>query len=90
MRPSASERYGAAPLPDRARLLFDENLAGRLVSLVGDEFPASAHVLDLGLGGATDEAIWPHAREHGFVLVTKDEDLHRGGGFFRVSTSGSQ
>jgi len=25
----------------------------------------------------TDSAIWAHARHHGFVIVTRDEDFHR-------------
>ena len=24
-----------------------------------------------------DRAIWAHARDHGFVIVTRDEDFHR-------------
>jgi len=27
--------------------------------------------------GASDEAIWTHAREMGFLIVTKDEDFQR-------------
>jgi predicted nuclease of predicted toxin-antitoxin system len=30
-----------------------------------------------GLTGASDCAIWQYAREHGLVVVTKDEDFHR-------------
>ncbi len=26
---------------------------------------------------APDRAIWSHARDHGFVIVSKDEDFHR-------------
>jgi len=58
------------------RLLLDENLSPRLVALLSDVFPQSAHVHDLGLGAADDEAIWRHAREHGFAIVTKDSDFH--------------
>lgn len=73
----ASGRFGAAPLPELPRLLFDENLSRRLVAILRDAFPGSSHILDRGLGGESDERIWLHAREHGFVLVTKDEDFHR-------------
>ena len=58
------------------RLLLDENLSPRLVALLSDVFPQSAHVHDLGLGSADDEAIWKHAREHGFAIVTKDSEFH--------------
>lgn len=29
------------------------------------------------MGGASDVRIWEHAREGGFLLITKDEDFHR-------------
>jgi predicted nuclease of predicted toxin-antitoxin system len=44
---------------------------------VHDLFPDSLHVRLLGKGGAADPIIWQLAREHGSVLVTKDEDFHR-------------
>jgi predicted nuclease of predicted toxin-antitoxin system len=34
-------------------------------------------VLEAGLGGAPDSAVWAHAGARGYVLVTKDEDFHR-------------
>ena len=33
------------------RLLFDENLSVRLPSTAADAYPASAHVIGVGLGG---------------------------------------
>jgi predicted nuclease of predicted toxin-antitoxin system len=59
------------------KLLFDENLAARLVRDLADLYPGSAHVLSLGLGGAGDRAIWARAGAEGFSLVTKDADFHR-------------
>lgn len=59
------------------KLLFDENLAARLVHDVHDLYPGSAHVLSIGLGGAADREIWSRAGAEGYVLVTKDEDFHR-------------
>lgn len=58
-------------------LLFDENLAARLAIHLARIYPQCAHVADRGLAGASDQAIWRHARDHGFVIVTKDEDFHR-------------
>jgi len=60
-----------------ARLLFDENLARRLVEDLADVFPGSAHVEDALGRGAADEAIWTHELEAGFLVVTKDEDFLR-------------
>ena len=59
------------------KLLLDENLSARLVGLLIDLYPGSSHVADEGLVGAPDEALWTHAAQHGFTLVTKDEDFHR-------------
>jgi len=57
------------------KLLFDEQLSPRLVHLLSDVFPESAHVHDLGLGSAKDAVVFEHARTHGFCIVTKDGDF---------------
>ena len=59
------------------RLLFDENLAARLVALLADVYPESTHLAHAGLLGAPDAAVWAHAAADGYVLVTKDEDFQR-------------
>jgi predicted nuclease of predicted toxin-antitoxin system len=67
-----------SPLADRAhRFLFDENLAARLVEALAETYPGSVHVGHVGLMGAPDRAIWQHAQENGFVIISKDEDFHR-------------
>jgi len=58
------------------KLLFDENLSFRLISLLSDVFPDSVHVHKIGLGNASDENIWEHARQHGYTIVSKDSDFH--------------
>lgn len=59
------------------RLLFDEQLSEHLPSLVAAAYPDSLQVRLLDAGGASDERVWELAREHGCILVTKDEDFHR-------------
>lgn len=59
------------------KLLFDENLAARLARDIADLFPESAHVIQLGLGGGRDRAIWDHAAAEEFTIVTRDEDFLR-------------
>ena len=59
------------------KLLFDENVSPRLVGLLEEEYPGSAHVRDIGLRGATDRRIWDHARENAFVIVSKDDDFRQ-------------
>lgn len=67
-----------SPLAEQpTKLLFDENLAARLVQELVDVYPGSVHVGDVGLLGASDRAIWQHAQENDLVIVTKDEDFHR-------------
>ena len=58
-------------------LLFDENLAARLVAELADLYPGCAHVGDWDLTGGSDSAIWQYGRDHGLVIVTKDEDFQR-------------
>jgi predicted nuclease of predicted toxin-antitoxin system len=78
MPPSGSGSSGASPLPEPGpKLLFDENLAPRLVTALADVYPKSVHLGSEGLTGSTDATIWAHAAARGFLLVTKDEDFHR-------------
>ena len=57
------------------QLLLDENLSEQLLPGLAARFPGSTHVRALGMGGATDSAIWEFARQEGFLFVTKDEDF---------------
>ena len=57
------------------KLLFDHQLAPRLVQSLADIYPDSNHVYPLGLDRADDQAIWEHARREGFLIVTKDVDF---------------
>lgn len=59
------------------KLLFDQNLAPRLVRDLADIYPESAHVRDLGMTSASDRAIWDHAKRWGFVLASKDNDFQQ-------------
>lgn len=57
------------------KLLFDQNLSPRLISLLADLFPNSNHVFPLGLDTIDDSEIWEFAKINDFVLVTKDADF---------------
>jgi predicted nuclease of predicted toxin-antitoxin system len=59
------------------RLLLDENLSESVLPALADLYPDSLHVRLLGAGGASDERVWRLAKEHGCVLVTRDEDFLR-------------
>jgi len=58
------------------RLLLDENLSPRLLSVLGDIYPGSTHVREVGLQAAGDDSVWRYAAEHGFAIVSKDADFH--------------
>jgi predicted nuclease of predicted toxin-antitoxin system len=59
------------------RLLFDNNLSPRLSAAVADLYPDSVHVRALALQRAPDDDVWEYAREHGYVIVSKDSDFHQ-------------
>lgn len=40
-------------------------------------FPGTSHVDDVGLRGQADAAVWEYAGQHGFVLVSKDDDFRQ-------------
>jgi predicted nuclease of predicted toxin-antitoxin system len=57
------------------KLLFDENLSPRLALSLSDLYPASIHLRECGLRGASDIEVWQYAAENGFVIVSKDSDF---------------
>ena len=59
------------------KLLFDHNLSYRLVAALAHLYPGSAHVREVGLHVALDEAVWNYAAQQGFVLVSKDTDFYQ-------------
>ena len=59
------------------KLLFDQNLSHKLVSRLGDAYPDSVHVRDVGLGEAPDDAVWEYAKNNDLVIVSKDSDFHQ-------------
>lgn len=57
------------------KLLLDANLSPRLVQALVDAGYEAVHVDGEGLLGASDTAIFDHARERGLVVVTADSDF---------------
>ena len=68
------------------KLLFDQNLSPKLVNRLADIFPGSSHVMSLGLDCARDEVVWDYARDHDYVIVTKDADYNQMGVLHRFSS----
>lgn len=59
------------------KLLLDENLSHKLVPQLREAFPGTSHVDTIGLHGQPDVAIWEYAAQHGFVVVSKDDDFRQ-------------
>ena len=59
------------------KLLLDQNLSPRLVALLQELFPGTAHVSGLGLQRADDETVWKYARDGGFAILSKDTDFYQ-------------
>ena len=57
------------------KLLFDHNLSPRLVNRLGDIYPHSNHLFNLGLDTKEDAVVWQYAVDNEFVIVTKDSDF---------------
>lgn len=57
------------------KLLLDENISRRLLPHLADAFPGSTHVALEGLQQTSDAAVWQFAKDHGFVVVSKDDDF---------------
>lgn len=60
------------------KLLFDQNLSHRLLHALHEEYPDSQHVRNIGLAEASDEAVWQHAIQQDFTIITKDADPETG------------
>ena len=59
------------------KLLCDESLSPKLVSLLRDLFPASESALHNGLACTGDRRILEYAVSHDFILVSIDSDFER-------------
>jgi predicted nuclease of predicted toxin-antitoxin system len=58
------------------KLLFDHNLSPRLVDKLAAIYPNSQHVFLLGLDQADDKILWEFAKQHEFIIVTRDADFN--------------
>lgn len=51
------------------RLLFDQNLAPRLVRSLADLYSDSLHLRDVGLASADAAAVWDYAKQNALTIV---------------------
>ena len=59
------------------RPLLDQNLSPSRKDASRDLYPESRHVRDAGLESAADFAVWTHAKEHQYVIISKDADFRQ-------------
>jgi predicted nuclease of predicted toxin-antitoxin system len=57
--------------------LVDQNLPPRLAAVLSGCFPGSKHVIHLQLDRSRDRVLWRYAIEHGFSLLTQDDDFQQ-------------
>ena len=57
------------------RFVVDAQLPPALCRFLLDAGHIAEHVASVGLIRATDTEVWDYARQHGAVIVTKDEDF---------------
>lgn len=57
------------------KLLLDENLSRRLIPFLQHDYPGSSQVVLLGLEAASDSVVLHTAKDHGFVIMTRDADF---------------
>jgi predicted nuclease of predicted toxin-antitoxin system len=58
------------------KLLLDENLSRRIVPFLQADFPGTSQVALEGLERASDLDVWQYAKDHDFVIVSKDSDFY--------------
>jgi predicted nuclease of predicted toxin-antitoxin system len=59
------------------KLLFDQNLSRKIVGQIEAAFPDSSHIASVLTETTSDRDIWFYAQEHGFAIVTKDDDFEQ-------------
>lgn len=57
------------------KLLLGQNLSPRLVRRLADLYPNSSHIMEVGLDRSLDKEVWNYARQHEYIIVTKDVDF---------------
>jgi len=59
------------------RLLLDESVHLKAADVLRDLGVGASHILELSLGGATDETVLAEAISRNAVLVSHDSDFHK-------------
>jgi len=57
------------------KFLIDNQLPVALSRFLQSKHIDSVHVVDINLDEASDKLIWQYAKQHGYTIVSKDEDF---------------
>ncbi len=57
------------------KILLDQNISFRVVSLLKTAFEKIDHVKLIGLTDASDKEIWEHAFKNSYTIITFDSDF---------------
>ena len=57
------------------KLLFDQNISFRVLTIIESTFPEAKQVKNVGLENFKDAAIWEYAKENDYCIVTFDADF---------------
>lgn len=58
------------------KLLFDQNISHKILTLLPEEFAGSTSVKKEGLINAPDLQIWEFAKNLNYIIVTQDSDFN--------------
>ena len=58
------------------KLLFDQNLSPKLVSIFSINFENCQHLQEIGFGELDDLLVWEYAKTNGYTIVSKDSDFN--------------
>jgi len=58
------------------KLLFDQNISHRILSLLPEQFRDASSIKKEGLTNASDFEIWEYAKTNNFIIVTQDSDFN--------------
>ena len=59
------------------KLLLDQNLSRKIIPQIEDAYPDSCHITSVLTATTSDRDIWFYAEEHGFAILTKDDDFEQ-------------
>lgn len=73
--PSTPSMHSAPSMDSAPTLLLDENLSWRVANALVELGYSVVTTQALGLNGQADDAVFQHARDQHYIIVTRDRDF---------------